>query len=516
MQDRPDDGLFPRALLDALASAPEAPAFEHGDRTVSRGALLETIRRVAGALRAAGLGPGQGVALVTSVSPEAFAARVAAYTLGCRVVGVRPGYTAGQLAAMLDADLAAIVVDGPSVTPELIAEAGAAPLLSLGESPAGEDLLAGAADGPMSVQGRPGDVARLTYTSGSTGRPKGCAQTYQALTAHWAHRPAAWTPELVRMAHGFERCLVFGTLASPVVMDWATLSLMGGGTCVIPDPGDTRPLFPYALERHRITGTIMTVPRLYQLLDVLREEAADLGSLRAVMVSGSPVNPRRLTEAVERLGPVVYQGYGQSEAGLISVLTPEMIAAGPAAVLASVGRPLPFVDIEVRDEGGRPVGMGETGEIWLRSPYMMSGYWGDPAQTAETLRDGLLRTRDLGRLDERGLLHLVGRSRDVIIVNAEVCYAGPIESVLADHPDVDQAYVVGIPDERTGEAIHAFVVPAEGRTPDLGALARAVRERLGAASAPETITVISEAPVAASGKFDKRALRSGLADREKR
>ncbi|MCO6010032.1 AMP-binding protein [Actinoallomurus purpureus] len=512
MQDSSDEPLFPRTLLDALARAPELPAFEHGDRTVSRGALLETVRRLANALRAAGLGPGRGVAMVTSVSPEAFAACVAAYTLGCRVVGVRPGYTAGQLTAVLGADIEAVVVDGPSVTQELVATAGPRPLLSLGESPAGDDLFAGADDGPLTVEGRADDVARLTYTSGSTGQPKGCAQTYRALTAHWAHRPSAWPAEITRLARGFERCLVFGTLSSPVVMDYATLSLMGGGTGVIPDPGDTRPLFPYAIERYRITGTIMTVPRLYQMLDILREDPVDTGSLRAVMVSGSPVNPRRLAEAVERLGPVVYQGYGQSEAGLISVLTPEMITEGPDEVLASVGRPLPFVDVGVRDEDGRPVGVGETGEIWLRSPYMMSGYWGDPAQTADTLRDGLLRTRDLGRLDERGLLHLAGRSRDVIIVNAEVCYAGPIESVLAGHPDVDQAYVVGAPDERTGEAVHAFVVPVDGRKPDHDKLGRLVRDELGAASVPQTITVIPEAPVAASGKFDKRALLARLPD----
>ncbi|GAA0318358.1 AMP-binding protein [Actinoallomurus spadix] len=512
MQDRPDDAIFPQTLLDALAGASERPAFECGDRTVTRSALLETVRRLASALAAAGLGPGQGIALVTTVTPEAYAAHIAAHALGCRVVGVPPGYTAERLAAILSADIEAVLVDRPSVTPELIAAAGARPVLSLGECPAAKDLLTGAADEPLTVRGRAGDVGRLTYTSGSTGRPKGCAMTYRALTADWAYNPATWTPELVRLAHGFERGLVFGTLASAAVMHFTSLTLIAGGTGVILDPADTRPLFPYAIERHRITGTIMTVPRLYQMLDILREEPVDTGSLRAVMVSGSPVSPRRLAEAVERLGPVVYQGYGQSEAGLISVLTPEMIDEGPADVLTSVGRPLSFVDLEVRDEQGRPVGVGETGEVWLRTPSVMCGYWGDPDQTAEVLRDGMLRTRDLGRLDDRGLLHLVGRTREVIIVNAEVCYAGPIEAVLAEDPDVDQAYVVGTPDEGTGEAIHAFVVPAGDRAPDLGTLARAVRDRLGAASVPKTITVIPEAPVAASGKFDKRALLSRLPD----
>jgi acyl-CoA synthetase (AMP-forming)/AMP-acid ligase II len=126
-------------------------------------------------------------------------------------------------------------------------------------------------------------------------------------------------------------------------------------------------------------------------------------------------------------------------------------------------------------------------------------------------RDGWLRTRDLGRLDAEGFLHLVGRTRDVILVNALVVYAGPIERVLASHPEVDQAYVTGAPDERTGEAIHAFIVPAGGRAPDHDALLALVRAELGADSVPKTIREVAGVPVAASGKPDKRALLDLLA-----
>jgi len=203
---------------------------------------------------------------------------------------------------------------------------------------------------------------------------------------------------------------------------------------------------------------------------------------------------------------VVYQGYGQTEGGLISVLTPTDIATLPAHALPSVGRPLESVEISVRDEGNREVAVGHTGEIYLRSPYLMSGYWGDPEETGETLRDGWLRTRDLGHLDEKGFLHLVGRTRDVILVNAMVVYAGPIERVLSGHPDVAEAYVAGAPDELTGEAVHAFVVPAEGAVPDCYALAALVGDELGENSVPQTITITPSVPVAASGKPDKRAL----------
>jgi acyl-CoA synthetase (AMP-forming)/AMP-acid ligase II len=142
----------------------------------------------------------------------------------------------------------------------------------------------------------------------------------------------------------------------------------------------------------------------------------------------------------------------------------------------------------------------------------MAGYWDDPEQTREVLRDGWLHTLDLGRLDAGGRLHLTGRARDVIMVNAEVCYAGAIERVLAGHPQVAQAYVVGTPDPRTGEAIHAFVVPAGDAEPDSDALRSLVREALSANSVPKSVTMIREVPIGASGKPDKSALvrRTGV------
>jgi acyl-CoA synthetase (AMP-forming)/AMP-acid ligase II len=149
---------------------------------------------------------------------------------------------------------------------------------------------------------------------------------------------------------------------------------------------------------------------------------------------------------------------------------------------------------------------GERGEIFVRAPYQPEGYWADPELSAEVFQDGWVCSRDLGHLDGRGLLHLDGRTRDVVIVNAMVYYAGSIEQALARHPDVGEAYVVGAPDERTGEAIHAFVVPAGGRTPDADELAAWVGAELGSGSVPATVSVIERVPVGASGKPDKKAL----------
>lgn len=456
---------FPDSVIRVLLADSDRIAVEHGPRTVTRGELLAMIGTVAAGLRAAGLGPGSGVAMELDVSPESLAAYLAAYASGCRVVGVRPGLSQTQERHVIDNDVEQVLTD------ETVAE-----------------LLRGP-DEPVVVRARPQDVARLVHTSGSTGRPKGCTQTYGALSEHWSW--GAWSPETADLAGRMDRYLFFGTLASAVVQDLLALCLLHGGTAVIPELDDG-PLFPGVIERLRISASIMNVPRLYQMLAALRDEPVDTSSLRALIVAGSPLVPHRLAEAVERLGPVVFQSYGQTETGALAILTPRDIAAG---VLDAVGRPHSRVEIDIRD-----------GEIFTRSPYQMSGYWQDPEQTAEVLVDGWVRTRDLGHLDAQGFLHLTGRTRDVIIVDALPVYAGPIEQVLASLPDVDQAYVVGTPDDRRGEAVHAFVVPRDGRVPERAALSAAVREALGESSVPQTIEFVPEAPIAPGGKPDKRAL----------
>ncbi|GAA4044623.1 class I adenylate-forming enzyme family protein [Nonomuraea soli] len=461
--------LFPHPLLETLGKASDRPVVEHGSRVVSRGELLGLIRRLAAAMRAAGLGPGTGVAVRTEVTPEALAAHLALHTIGCRVVGVRPGYPPAQLAHVLSMGVEAVLVD------RMNASTPHARTLVI------EELLTLPGDGgPLEQTARPGDVALLAFTSGSTGRPKGCAFTYRALGEHWAWQPRVWSPVAARFAEAFERYLLFGTLASMVVLEFVAPCLLGGGVAVIPED-DGRPLFPHAIERHRITGAIITVPRLHGML---QEPGVDVSSLKALMVSGSPISPARLAQAAERLGPVLFQGYGQTEAGSISMLTPEDL---PGAA-DSVGRPHPNVEVAIRD-----------GEVHVRSPYMMTGYWGAAPH------DGWINTRDLGRMDG-GFLRLDGRTRDVIMVNAMVVYAGPIERVLASHPGVAEAYVAGAPDDDTGEAVHAFVMPAADRAPDQEELAALVRRELGADHVPKTVTVVTGVPVAPSGKPDKRAL----------
>jgi fatty-acyl-CoA synthase len=523
----PAEPVFPQPLLDALAREPEHPAFEFEGRPVPRGEVLELVRRCARRLAEAGAGNGGGdgggpggqtaVAVTTAVTPAGFAAQIAAHLLGCRVTGLRPGLTDRQLCDVLAEGTGLVLADATTRTEALVraAKAAGATVLDVDGELAGAGWPPGpvpsAPAGPLPApRGRPGDVALITLTSGSTGRPKGCAQTYRALSRAWSWRPReTWSDAARELAAGYRRFLVFGTLTSAVMLEHLALSLIDGGTAVIPDGPVT---FPYTWQRHRITGCLCTVPRLYQVLDTLRTQDVDTGSLRALLVAGSPLPPHRLAEATALLGPVVYQGYGQTETGMLTLLTPQDQQRLGERALDAVGRPMPGVDLEVRDAEGRTLPAGRTGEVWVRTPGAMSGYWSDPEQTAEVVRDGWIRTRDLAALGEDGFLRLVGRARDVIFVNAILHYAGAIEAALAAHPDVDQAYVVGAPDEHTGEAAHAFVVPARpGATPDPDELRAAVRAELGAGAVPATITVLDSVPVAPSGKPDKKVLLARIA-----
>ncbi|MGP4109741.1 class I adenylate-forming enzyme family protein [Streptomyces sp. 4N509B] len=496
MPRREEAEPFPRAVLDALGAAADRPVFEHGTRTLTGGDLLDLVARIATGLREEGLRPGDGVALRLGVTPEAFATILAAHAVGARVVGLRPGLTDAQLRHLLGLDIAALITGSPTGTPT---DAGTGGTPTHGPPTLTVDALRAAPPAPLTLAGRPGDVARLLHTSGSTGTPKACAQTYAAMTAAWAARPAAWPPAIRELASRLDRYLVFGSLASQVMVEYAVLTIAAGGTVVVAED----PTLPDAITRLRATASVITVPRLARLVAAQRRDPADLSTLRALMVSGSPLTPDRHREALDVLGPVVFHGYGQTETGMIAMATPD----DPPG---SVGVPPAAVEIRVRDAHGAPVPPGVDGELFVRTPAQATGYWGEEARSAEVFTDGWVRTRDLGHLDGDGRLWLTGRTRDVVIVNANLHHAGPIERVIAEHEDVAEAYVVAVPDEDTGEAVHAFVVPAAGRTPELAALRALVTARLGAACAPARLTAIAEPPLAPSGKPDKRLLLSRL------
>ncbi|KAK3335940.1 hypothetical protein B0T19DRAFT_408021 [Cercophora scortea] len=294
------------------------------------------------------------------------------------------------------------------------------------------------------------------------------------------------------------------------------LCLISGGTAVIP-LASAAPAIPEVLAELRITAVLFTVPRLSHVLNVLATPQGhdlDLSTLRSILIAGSPLPVHTLRAALARFGDAVSQGYGTSETGMLSLLTASDVAAH-SETAGSVGRAWNGVEIDVRDDTGRTVSShGTVGHVYARVRGAFCGYTGTgadkEASKAVLSDDGWVWTQDLGSLDARGYLYLAGRSRDVVIINAIVHYVGAIESALASHPDVDAAYVLAVPDEKTGEAACAFVVPVHGggsdvRVEDLRLL---VKERLGVAAVPARITYIASesVPIAPSGKPDKKAM----------
>ncbi|MFD0374629.1 AMP-binding protein [Streptomyces sp. NPDC127112] len=481
-------------LVGALERYGERPAIGAGPRVLRFSEVLDTVHRLAGALADAGAGRGTGLACVTGGNrPEALLVRIAAHLLGARLTQVVTGPAVHGLEFVLRDCLPGLVVHDVPVPVTGV------PLLGL------DELLARAAGrepAEVPVRAREEDVARVTYTGGTTGRPKGVASTFGAMAARDDRRGAAWSgtthlsvTSLAQRAGG--RCLE---------------QLRAGGRVEILDPF-TPGEFAAACRRLGRVSTYLTPPMVYRLLDD-PATAGGVPGLEAVSYGASTILPERLREAVTRWGGRWRQGYGMNEAAVISRLTPadhEAAVAGRPELLASVGRPAAGVEVQVRDERNAVLPVGRTGELWIRSAAMMTGYWNQPGLTAEVLRDGWLRTGDLGHADASGYLYLDDRVKDVVIVDGVNIYSLPVEAALTRHPAIARAVVVGRPSAVTGEEVCAFLVPAPGHTPSQAAAADAcdlVARDLAPAHRPTAVFWEPDIPLTDRGKPDKRLLRS--------
>ena len=264
-----------------------------------------------------------------------------------------------------------------------------------------------------------------------------------------------------------------------------------------------------AIERHRIT-TVMLVPSMiYSLLDHPRFAETDLSSLQTVYYGASPMSPGRLQEAIRKLGPIFFQFYGQTEAVMtVTVLRKEEHLVDDLDRLASCGRVVPWVRVALLDDDGNEVAKGEPGELCVRGPLVMRGYWNKPEETAEALEGGWLHTGDVCREDGDGFLTIVDRKKDMIVSGGFNVFPREVEDVISRNPSVAAVAVVGVPDEKWGEAVKAVVVPRPGHTVDVDELIAAVKEQKGSHHAPKSIDIVDSIPVTAVGKPDKKTLRA--------
>jgi long-chain acyl-CoA synthetase len=344
------------------------------------------------------------------------------------------------------------------------------------------------------------DLAALLYTGGTTGQAKGVMLSHAALhyvgsAAYGVSHIAGVTRSLVTLplSHAYG-LLVTVTGFHSVERDLTVLLRRF-------DPS----AFLDAIEQHRLQQTAV-VPSMLQALLAQPLEDRDLSTLQQVTSGASPLSPETEREFTRRVPSAsIRQGYGLTEgAALVSSSPADRVRRG------SVGLPVPGCEVEIRDPEDQPLPPGNAGEICVRSPGLMLGYWNAPETTAAAVRDGWLHTGDVGRLDEDGYLYIVDRIKDLIIRGGFNVYPRDVEDALVEHPAVAMAGVVGAPSASHGEEVVAFVALRAGATLEPEQLIDWSRERIGGYKYPRRVRVIDAIPLTPVGKVDRKALRAQL------
>jgi long-chain acyl-CoA synthetase len=351
-------------------------------------------------------------------------------------------------------------------------------------------------------------LAAISYTGGTTGRPKGVMLSHGNLLANARHNLLATGHSAEdRWLHVCPMFHVAGT-ANVLAATWA------GATQVVLPRFDAE-LVASAIERERITHVALVPTMLGMLLDHDAEGRRDFGSLRHVQYAASPISPQLQRRVLDRFDCDVAQFYGMTEAApTVTHCTPRDHRLGHAGEepyrtrLASMGAPVIGVQADVRDREGQPVAPGEIGEVWVRGPNVMLGYWNQPDATDDALVDGWYRTGDAAYAETDGYLYMVDRLKDMIITGAENVYSVEVESALAEHPAVLEAAVFGVPDDRWGEAVHAVVAVAAESPVSAEDLIAHCRGRIAGFKVPRSIDVHTEPlPKSGAGKVLKNRLR---------
>jgi fatty-acyl-CoA synthase len=277
-----------------------------------------------------------------------------------------------------------------------------------------------------------------------------------------------------------------------------------GGTVVI-EPGFDPERFLAVVERERVTTTAVVPTMLHRLLALpeATRRRYDTRCLRAFFCGGAPLSGELARRTMEELGHVLYNFYGATETGLNTIATPEELLSAPGTIGHAIGGNA----IRLLDEVGREVPEGETGELWVKNAMLVAGYHDDEAATRRSMREGFFSVGDLAHRDPRGLYHLDGRKRDMIISGGVNVYPAEVEEVLHRHPNVSECAVVGVPDDEWGERVRVFVVPREAPLDEAELLAWA-RKNLAGPKVPRDVRVIDELPKNPTGKVLKRELRS--------
>lgn len=454
------------------------------------------------------LGRGSTVAMLSANRAEVLYAMGANAMTGCRATPLHPLGSLDDHAYVLDhAEIGTLVYD-PAFEERAVGLRDKVPglrLLAFGPTSVGDDLTASAASfAPLPLDPPrvdPDDPSSLSFTGGTTGRPKGVIGTYRSSTTLTQIQMAEWEwPDELRF-------LLCTPLSHAAAAFWVPVLLRGGSFVALPsfDPAS----WMAAVEEHRITATMLVPAMLYAILDHPDLGSRDLSSLRTIYYGAAPASPARMRQAIERFGPIFFQFYGQSEAPMtVTVLRKADHDVTRLDRLASCGKPVPWIRAALLGDDGEPVPPGEPGEICVQGPLVCDGYWKLPDETAAAFAGGWLHTGDVAREDDEGFWTIVDRTKDMIVSGGFNVFPREVEDVLTQHPTVAAAAVIGVPDERWGEAVKAVVVARPGHEIDADELKALVRDRKGPVYAPKSIDVVDALPLTPVGKPDKPALRA--------
>jgi HIP---CoA ligase len=509
---------IPALVRSAAATHLGPEAVIDGDRSLSYPALFEQARQFAGALVSCGLAPGERVGIWAPNSAEWIVAALGLWQAGCVLVPVNTRFKGAEAADILGRGGVRLLV---TVTDFLGTDY--VELLGGAELPALDTIVIATGGVPAKTESWASFTSRATtealseadrraatlvaddpsdilFTSGTTGRPKGVVQTHGrtlGVGTDWVAMTGLRAGDRYLMVNPYFH--MFGLKAG-------ILASIAAGATMLPQAVFDVDAVLTRVQRQKVT-ILPGAPTLYQsILDHPGVADYNLSSLR-VAVTGAADIPVELVRRVRQELPfsLVVTGYGLTEAGTATATSPEDDAT---TVATTVGRPRPGFELRIADDEGMDLAPGAAGEILLRGGSVMSHYLDDPEATeAAFTADGWFRTGDLGTVDDRGCLHIVGRSKDMFIVGGFNVYPAEVENFLLEHPGVAQAAVIGIPDRRMGEVGIAFVVPRPGASFEAPDVLEWATGRMANYKVPRVVEIVDELPLNATGKVQKDVLR---------
>ena len=496
-----------------------APCLSMGDTELSYGQVQGISWRVAGALQRSGIRPGEKVAVLSSNDPHAFATVFGISRAGCVWCPINPRNEATENAFVLDAFDCVCLVFHSNYAPMVEQIRTRLPklraLICLDQSQPYAQTMAEWLEG-LDEQAfeiaPPDDLAMIAGTGGTTGRPKGVMLTGRNLETMSA---------LTLMGYPFDgrpRYLALAPLTHAAGVLCLPVMALGGRVVIMPKPDLGE--FLTLIERHQITHTFLPPTLIYMLLQHEKLASTRLDSLQCFWYGAAPIAAARLEEALSKIGPVMAQLFGQTEAPMmVSMMSPREHFNADGSIararLSSAGRPGPLVQVATMDADGALLASGERGEIVVRSSLVMAGYYQDPTATAEASRFGWHHTGDIGYLDDEGYLYIVDRAKDMIITGGFNVYSVEVEAALMQHPDVQDSAVIGLPDEKWGERVVAVLQLRPGCTLDANDVIAFVKARIGSVKAPKQVEFWADLPRSKLGKVMKKEVRTMMLDKAK-